>query len=160
MLYLYLNLCSCKQQSFFILAGSCYGQSLDMTLHAWLWCMAMTLNCPQIQSQASINFFKIFSGVHAPNPNVSMLYPCWLMVLHTIAIILNCSWLAWPLKNCFLRPWSQLATCKSWNYTRNYAFLLKGCKDCVWWGSEGSNYITCRGYKKEKKLFNYVNLTN
>ena len=99
----------------------------------------MTLKCPQIQSQRIC--FKFSWGACPRTPSISMLH--MLIVLHTITwplITLNslhtqlCSWLAWPLKNCFLQPCyrllrkSRAANCKfRWLLEYQEWYILHTC---------------------------------
>ena len=133
-LYLYLNLCSCMQQSFFILAvaGSCYG--LDLTycdliwpyMHgydAWLW----PWNALKFNPKASI-FFKIFSGGHSLSNAMLPMLICTIMITLNSLSGQICGWLAWPLKNCFLRP----CCCIQWIlhiYSKTLQIDMIACND-------------------------------
>ena len=81
-------------------------------------------------------FFKIILG-HVPRPpSIGML--CMHSILHTITCIYNhliitlnsvytqfCCWLAWPLKNCFLRPCPRYHISTCFLYTKESHHTLR-----------------------------------
>ena len=109
--FILISLLACNSLFYKLLAGSI----LVMVWQTVTWydpaCMAMTLKCFIFNLNASI--FQNFLGKECPRPPSISMLPMLIVLRTTITIILNSlfgrstgQWLAWPLKNCFLRPWS------------------------------------------------------